>query len=108
MPKRIDLTNPRRRAAYARKLKKRAFAVVGESCVWCGAAEDLEMAHVRPTELSGTNGRGLKHRYLDALKHPECYAAMCRRHHRLFDRYLHDLMEMARDGVVPDEEPIPF
>jgi hypothetical protein len=51
---------------------------------WNGPRLPLEFAHVKPTGLCG-QGRGLKHRFLDVLRNPECYALLCRRCHRRLD-----------------------
>lgn len=37
---------------------------------------NLEFAHVKPTGLSG-EGRGLRQRYMDIKRNPECYALLC-------------------------------
>jgi hypothetical protein len=78
----------------------------GDRCVFCGAAEYVQFAHVRPTALRGSS-RGKKHRCRDVVANPECYRAMCTACHRLFDKFVHDLMELARGNVVK-EAPIPF
>ena len=44
----------------------------------CGTAEDLNFAHVHPTELSG-EGRGRQARYYDIKNNPDCYRLMCKK-----------------------------
>lgn len=56
----------------------------GGRCADCGAGAKLEFAHVSPTGLCGP-GRGLRTRYFDILKNPECYVLLCRPCHRRRD-----------------------
>lgn len=51
---------------------------------WNGPRRPLEFAHVKPTGLCG-QGRGLKNRFLDVLRNPDCYRLLCSRCHRLLD-----------------------
>ena len=48
----------------------------GGKCSVCGSTKQLEFAHVKPTELSGT-GRGKWNRDYDIKKNPECYRLLC-------------------------------
>jgi len=61
---------------YTKRLKVRCRKLFGSSCQSCGATSRLHYAHVAPTSVNG-KGRGLKRRYLDILKHPECYRRLC-------------------------------
>jgi len=70
-------------SALRARLKCRAHRAVAsifaEVCGHCGADGTevaLELAHVRPTTLSGP-GRGQDRRFLDAIRHPEAYALLC-------------------------------
>jgi hypothetical protein len=88
------MTNAERCCEYRRRLKKRARDLFGNRCA-CGATEELQFAHVRPTGLCGM-GRGLTHRYLDVLKHPKHYKLECRPCHLARDRgYPKDWDEVA-------------
>ena len=49
----------------------------GDRCEQCGAEWGLQFAHVRPTKLSGHNGRGFNHRVKDVREHPESYRLLC-------------------------------
>jgi len=61
---------------------KRQF---GNKCSTEGCDSDkLDFAHIKDTKLSGS-GRGSLHRYYDIKKHPDCYALMCKKHHRIYD-----------------------
>ena len=71
---------------YIARLKARCLALVGPSCRGCGSDLGLQFAHIKPTELSGGNGRGRIERYLDVLRHPDCYAVLCRSCHLSFDQ----------------------
>jgi len=67
----------------------------GGRCKKCGATRSrlkrgrlktgpLEFAHLKPTGLCGT-GRGLKNRFVDVLRNPDCYDLFCQRCHRTLD-----------------------
>lgn len=60
---------------------KRAFnslrKLYGGQCEECGSKENLEFAHVQPTDLSGSKGRGRKERYYDIVGNPESYRLLC-------------------------------
>jgi len=63
---------------YRQRLKARSLAQIGQRCSCCGTRKNIERAHRRPTALHG-EGRGSTHRYLDVLKNPGAYHALCRR-----------------------------
>lgn len=44
----------------------------------------LEFAHIKPTGLCG-RGRGLRNRYFDILRNPDCYQLMCSACHKWMD-----------------------
>lgn len=50
----------------------------------CEETEDLEFAHVQPTDLGG-RGRGRKERYYDIKNNPDSYRLLCKGHHRDHD-----------------------
>jgi len=62
----------------------------GGKCVVCGQLWELEFAHVKPTGLNG-DGRGRKERYYDIKNHPDCYALMCTKDHKEFDKISQEL-----------------
>lgn len=72
--------------AKLRALKK------GRACELCGRSRadvpgrkgQMEFAHVKPTKLNG-RGRGLKSRYLDVVRNPECYKLVHRCCHAAMD-----------------------
>lgn len=49
-----------------------------------GRTAPLQFAHIKPTGLSG-RGRGLRHRYFDIVRNPDCYALLCNRCHFVID-----------------------
>lgn len=87
---------------YRQRLRKRAWKLKGRRCVFC-RKRATEMAHVCPTELSGSNSRGMDRRYRDVLKNPDCYEPMCHGCHVLFDGFVRKMKVL-----VEKEEPIPF
>src|SRR3990167_85756 len=93
--------------AKTAKLKKRIRQLLGHRCIWCNTNRDVQMAHVKPTELSGKRSihRGQWERCNDVVKHPNCYRKIGRAHHALFDALTGDLMQAA---LRVKEEPIPF
>jgi hypothetical protein len=67
----------------------------GGRCRKCGAKRSrlkrgrlktgpLEFAHVKPTGLCG-RGRGLKNRFVDVLRNPDCYELLCHGCHHVLD-----------------------
>lgn len=64
--------------------------VFGGKCILAGYSDrgpcdgPLEFAHVKPTGLC-SRGRGRANRYHDIKRNPDCYALLCRRHHRRVD-----------------------
>lgn len=73
---------------YRARLKRRARRLVNGPgpirCKSCERRQRLELAHIKPTGLSGP-GRGLTARYLDVLAHQDCYALLCRTCHLRMD-----------------------
>jgi hypothetical protein len=53
--------------------------VASEGCIVCGAATRIDPAHVIPRSLGGCDD-------------PDCVVALCRLHHRAYDRGRLDLM----------------
>jgi hypothetical protein len=82
------MANKDRCSRYRQKLKERVWKMMGMKCRHpdCLSTDDLHLAHVDATPLSGTgSSRGMTHRFLDVLKHPHCYTILCRPHHIEFD-----------------------
>lgn len=77
-------TNGQKCVRYRQRLKLRCRKLFGSRCKSCGATRKLHYAHVRPTGLRGC-GRGLTNRYLDVLRHPECYRRLCSLCHAALD-----------------------
>ena len=69
--------------AYRQRLRERAYAIHGTTCVVCGEPAE-HLAHVHATGLCGP-GRGMERRYLDAIRNREDYVAVCRRHNNEVD-----------------------
>ena len=57
----------------------------GGACQKCGSKQDLEFAHIKPTNLSGW-GRGRKERYYDIKKFKDHYQLLCKSCHKEFDK----------------------
>jgi hypothetical protein len=53
--------------------------VAGRACIVCGATTAIDPAHVIPRSLGGCD-------------HPDCVVALCRLHHRAYDRGRLDLV----------------
>lgn len=71
---------------YIKRLKKKLLRQFGGKCVVCGTTDNLEFAHVKPTNLNGV-GRGRKERYYDILKNPKCYALTCKKHNSMVEDF---------------------
>lgn len=73
---------------YYRDLFNRLFdelrQLFGGRCKCCGSTLSLQFAHIKETGLSG-RGRGKSRRYYDIKKHPDCYALLCEKCHKLLD-----------------------
>lgn len=67
---------------YRELLRRSVRYIHGDKCKTCGAKQHLELAHVAPTNLTGT-GRGSKERLIDAIKNPKSYLLLCDKCHRL-------------------------
>ena len=74
---------------WIRKKLTELIDIYGGKCMVCGSEENLEFAHVKPTELSG-RGRGRKERYYDVKYNPDCYCLMCEDCHKYYDSVLRD------------------
>lgn len=80
----------------------------GGRCVMCGRpksnrSRSLEFAHIKPTALR-FRGRGLITRFLDIIKHPDCYVLLCKQCHRTLDLGL----DLNNEHVVYDDDAVPF
>lgn len=80
----------RRRTARKRaRLYAVAAAYRDGPCQDCGtAAEPMELAHLRPTPVTGRN-RGKDRRIYDLFRHPEAYRRLCPRCHAASDPHRH-------------------
>ena len=58
----------------------------GGKCQRCGSKTNLEFAHRLHTHLTGTRGRGSRHRYYDVKYHPKSYQLLCHECHTRLDR----------------------
>ena len=58
----------------------------GGRCVVDGSALDLQFAHLKPTRLSSSNGRGLPQRVHDIRRQPERYVLLCSECHVKLDK----------------------
>ena len=78
----------------------------GDRCFECNRkVKRLEFAHIKPTGLNGRS-RGFERRYLDVLRHPDCYMPACKKCHILIDEPLEGQVErFGSEAVVsaPDE-----
>ena len=63
----------------------------------CEETEELEFAHVKPTELKGRS-RGRKERYYDIIKNPTCYRLICKGHHTMMDELDIDIFKGVHDA----------
>jgi hypothetical protein len=59
--------------------------VAGRACIVCGATSRIDPAHVVPRSLGGCD-------------HPDCVVALCRLHHRAYDRGELDLVPSLEPG----------
>lgn len=60
------------------------LVMFGGVCKTCGETQDLEFAHMEPTECVG-KGRGFNNRVMDVEQHPEAYTLLCTVCHDLLD-----------------------
>ena len=63
------MSNPDKGNEWWRAKRRRLIASRGGKCGNCGATEQLEFAHKKPTGLNG-RGRGFKDRVRDVMLHP--------------------------------------
>lgn len=73
----------RRNNWYVRK-RLELIDQFGGKCQECGDSNDLEFAHVKPTDVVGL-GRGRNRRVLDVLKNPTHYRLLCHPCHKSYD-----------------------
>ena len=74
-------------------------------CVFCKQPAQ-HMAHIEVTGLNGA-GRGAKNRYLDVIRNPTKYRAMCVECHRTFDALV-SVAVKSKIEAQQKEQPIPF
>ncbi len=76
--------------AYWQRVRSKLIAGRGGSCeglpgeARCESTEELEFAHVAPTELNG-RGRGYPQRVKDVRDHPAAYRLLCKACHWFLD-----------------------
>lgn len=74
---------------YVNKWIKEAFKKLRDefdsSCQKCGSKQNLEFAHIKPTDLSGW-GRGRKERYYDIKNNKDHYVLVCKSCHKELDK----------------------
>lgn len=63
--------------ANGRRLMALIHTYFDNRCVECSATEVLELAHIKPTPLSGIDKRSQSQKYNDFINHPECYVLFC-------------------------------
>lgn len=67
---------------------KKKFNIVkfmfGNKCTRCFSTENLEFAHIKPTDLNGQR-RGRNKRIIDILNHFDCYNLLCKDCHSWYD-----------------------
>ncbi len=70
---------------WAKERRHELIREFGGKCQHRGCGErrhsELEFAHTRRTELSGTGPRGRKERMADINAHPGSYTLRCHKHH---------------------------
>lgn len=69
---------------YIKNMRLRVIVLLGGCCHDCGSTVQLELAHVRHTDINGRS-RGSFYRARDAMKNPGAYTLLCRPCHRKFD-----------------------
>ncbi len=74
---------------WVRKAFDRLKQEFGDRCMTCESEENLEFAHVFPTDLTGRS-RGRKERYYDIKNNKECYVLLCRDCHIERDRRIRE------------------
>lgn len=79
------------------KLRTRAFAAIGNCCVFCKSSV-VQAAHVIPTKIKG-GSRGMDRRYMDVIKNPDCYRPMCSSCHRAYDKIQSDCAKEVVDEI---------
>ena len=93
MPPGWDWVMANRFNEYWCRRRAQVIELRGGRCERCGSSEDLEMAHVAETGLSGRS-RGRKERVTDWLRNPSSYRLLCRGCHDMLDAGV-------LDGVYP-------
>lgn len=68
---------PNQPNAWIKQAFTKLRAEFGNVCSECGATENLEFSHLKPTGLSEW-GRGRKERYYDIINHRDSYKLRCR------------------------------
>jgi hypothetical protein len=83
-PKRLRRRTPLERSPSLAASQPQRDKVAGAPCIVCGVTTRIDPAHVIPRSLGGCD-------------HPDCVVALCRLHHRAYDR--------GRLDLVPYLEP---
>lgn len=55
-------------------------------CGICGHKQKLEFHHIKPTKFNGAS-RGSNRRWIDIVKHPDCYIPLCYFCHQKVTRF---------------------
>lgn len=77
--------NPKSRCTkWVQKKRKELLKEFGEKCMRCGEVNQLEFAHIKPTECIGL-GRGSYRRIKDILQNKEAYILLDKGCHHLLD-----------------------
>ena len=63
--------------SYTTKQRNNLLKEFGGKCTQCGSETQLEFHHIKPTEMSGHNGRGKYHRIKDIKCNKDCYLLLC-------------------------------
>ncbi len=98
-----------RRNAYWYRVRARQVAERGGACEGlpgeprCGSTDELEFAHVAPTELNG-RGRGYNQRVQDVRDHPEAYRLLCKACHWFLDFGNSPLPPVVPEDMVHEGE----
>lgn len=71
----------------------------GGKCENCGSNEELQFAHILPTELCGKNSRGSSDRYYDIRNNPRSYRLLCRICHNKIGPSVYEMRKMKSENV---------
>ena len=69
---------------YKNSLRDALKFMFGNECCFCGATDELEMAHKKEDDMNGM-GRGSYKRYIHIKNHPQRFLLLCHDCHTEFD-----------------------